>query len=176
VTVAAFVLSVLGFGVGVSSLTWQVYTFLMQGARPKLTPIIGMLTPPGILTNDATRDIRSALASAAKQLQPGPLIVGVKVVNAGRAPFHVAGWTIRADPSGTSFNVLGEQIGSPGVPCDIPAGAERTFFMYLEAAVNLKSGADRIEGTPQRIIATVSSGGRTFTSKPIASVNLLIGQ
>lgn len=178
VTVAAFVLGILGFGVGVSSLTWQVYTFLMQGARPKLTPVIGMLTGDGtgILTNDATRDIRPSLASAAKQLQPGPLIVGVKVVNAGRASFHVAGWNIRADPGGTSFNVLGEQIGSPEVPCDIPAGAERTFFMFLDAATNLKSGADRIEGTPQRIVATVSSGGRTFVSKPIVSVNLQIGQ
>ncbi|MGC2654992.1 MAG: hypothetical protein WA317_15685, partial [Mycobacterium sp.] len=123
-TVAAFILAVVGFGVGAASLTWQVYTFLMQGARPKLTPIIGMLTPPGILTNDASRDIRASLASAAKQLQPGPLIVGVKIVNAGRGPFHVAGWAIRADPGGTSFKVVGEQIGSPGVPCDIPASAE----------------------------------------------------
>jgi hypothetical protein len=64
---------------------------LCRVARPKLTPIIGMLTPPCILTNDATRDIRASLANAAKQLQPGPLIVGVKIVNAGRAPFHVAG-------------------------------------------------------------------------------------
>lgn len=177
VTVAAFVIAVLGFGLGIASLTWQVYTFLIQGARPKLTPIIGMLTGDGtgILTNDATRDVRPSLASAAKQLTPGPLIVGVKVVNAGRASFHVAGWAIRADPSGTSFNVLGEQIGSPAVPCDIPAGAEQTFFMYLRGATNLKSGADRIEGVAQEIVATVLSGGRTYVSDPIAAVNLTIG-
>lgn len=174
VTVAAFVLGVLGFGVGIASLTWQVYTFLMQGARPKLTPVIGMLTAggSGIVTSDATRDIRESLVSVAKQLQPGPPIVGVKVVNAGRASFHVAEWAIRADPCGTSFNVVGEQIGSPVVPCDIPAGAQQTFFMYLDAATNLKAGADRIEGAPQQIVATVSSGGRTFASKPIAAVNL----
>src|SRR5699024_6096851 len=150
----------------------QVYTFLMQGARPKLTPIIGMLTPHGILTNDATRDIRASLANAAKQLQPAPLIVGAKIVNDGRAPFHVAGWASHAAPAGTSVDV--EQIGSPAVPCDIPAGADRTFFMYLNAATNLKSGADQIEGTAQRIVATVSSGGRTYVSEPIASVNLAI--
>lgn len=174
VTVAAFVLGLLGFGVAISSLTWQVYTFLMQGARPKLTPILGMLTPGGMVTNDATRDVRASLVSAAKQLAPGPLIVGVKVVNAGRAPFHVADWAIRADPSGTAFHVVGEQIGSPTVPCDIPAGAEKTFFMYLDAAQTLKSGADRIEGKPQRIVATVSSGGRTYISEPIAPENLAI--
>jgi hypothetical protein len=109
------------------NLAARSHTFLMHGARPKLTPIIGMLTPPGIPTNDATLDIRPSLVSAVKQLQPGPLIVGVKVVNAGRAPLHVAGWAVRADPSGTSSNVLGEQIGSPEVPCDIPARAEQTF-------------------------------------------------
>jgi hypothetical protein len=172
VTVAAFVLAVLGFGVGVSSLTWQVYTFLMQGARPKLTPIVGMLTPGGILTNDATRDVRYSIESAVKQMPPGPLIVGVKVVNAGRASFHVADWNIRADPSGVSFNVLGEQLGSPTVPCDIPAGAERTFYMHFDAARTLKTGADRIEGKTHRIVATVSSGGRTFASDPIAPESL----
>lgn len=146
----------------------------MQGARPKLTPVVGMLTPGDMVTNDATRDVRTSLVSAAKQLSPGPLIVGVKAVNAGRAPFHVAEWTIRADPSGTAFKVVGEQIGSPAVPCDIPAGAEETFFMYLEGATNLKAGADRIEGKPQRIVATVSSGGRTYVSEPIAAELLLI--
>jgi hypothetical protein len=46
--------------------------------------------------------------------------------------------------------------------------------MYLSAATNLKPEADQIESTPQRIVATVSSGGRTYVSKPIASVNLAI--
>lgn len=173
-TVAAFVLAVLGFGVGVSSLTWQVYTFLMQGARPELTPVVGMETPGGILTTDATRDVRYSVESAAKQVHPGPLIVGVKVVNAGRASFHLADWKIRADPSGMSFNVLGEEMGSPKVPCDIPAGAEEIFFMHYEAARTLKSGADSVEGKNNRIVATVSSGGRTFVSAPIAPESLLL--
>lgn len=97
-------------------------------------------------------------------MQPGPLIVGVKVVNAGRAAFHVADWNFRAEPTGVSFNVLGEQMGSPTVPCDnIPAGAGRVFYIHYDAARTLKSGADCIEGKTHRIVATVSSGGRTFT-------------
>jgi hypothetical protein len=100
------------------------------------------------------------------------LIVGVKVVNAGRASFHVAGWNIRADPTGVSFNVLGEEMGSATVPCDIPAGAEQIFYMHYDAARTLKSGADRIEGKAHRIVATVSSGGRTFVSEPIAAESL----
>jgi hypothetical protein len=49
VTVAAFVLGVVGFGVAISSLTWQVCTFLMQGARPKLTPIVGFRSGGGLV-------------------------------------------------------------------------------------------------------------------------------
>lgn len=102
-TVAAFILGVLGFGVGVASLTWQVYTFLMQGARPKLTPVIGLHYGGGLVTNDATRDVRQSLRSMVAQFPPGQLVIGLKVVNAGRAPFHVAGWAMRVDPAGTSF-------------------------------------------------------------------------
>ncbi|OBG78837.1 MULTISPECIES: hypothetical protein [unclassified Mycobacterium] len=174
-TVAAFVLGLFGFGVGVASLTWQIYPFLMQGARPKLTPIVGMVMAGGTMrvTHDATlTNARQSLEIAAKQFSPGPLIVGVKVVNAGRAQFHVAAWAIRADPTGVSFNTLGEQIGSPEVPCDIPAGAEQIFFTRYEGARNLKVGADSIEDKPHRIVVTVSSGGRTFVSKPMAPESL----
>ena len=80
-TIAAFILGVLGFGIGVASLTWQVYSFLLQGARPKLTPVFGIVTADGMVTHDATRDAREGLAYAAAQLPPGPLIIGVKVAS-----------------------------------------------------------------------------------------------
>jgi hypothetical protein len=101
--------------------------------------------------------------------------VGVKVVNAGRAPFHVAAWELRADPNGATFTVLDDPIGSPAVPCDIPAGAEKTFFMHLSGARALASGCEGIDGKPQRIVVTVSSGGRTYVSDPVKSANLTIG-
>lgn len=135
-----------------------------------------MLTDSGILTNDATRDVRDALRTAAEQFPPGPLIIGVKVVNAGRAPFHVADWELRAEPHGAKFKVLGDPIGSPAVPCNIPAGAQRTFFMRLDGARNLASGSEEIASGPQRIAVTVSSGGRTYVSKSVEPMNLTLGQ
>lgn len=174
-TVAAFTVGVVSLVIAVSSLSWQVYTFLLEGARPKLTPVVGILTRGGgLVTSDAFKDVRSSLTLAVEQIGPGMPIVGVKVVNAGRAPFHVAGWAIRAVPSGTSFTVLDDPVGSPTVPCDIPAGAEQTFFMEFGAAARLKFAADATEKKPQRIVITVFSGGRTLTSKPIASENLTI--
>jgi hypothetical protein len=175
-TIAAFVLSIVGTVLAAGSLGWQVLSFLLQGARPKLTPIVGFLTVDGIVTNVATRDVCAAIRAAAEQLTlAGPPIVGVRVVNAGRAPFHVADWQIRADPNGASFTVLADPIGSPAVPCDIPAGAQKTFFMHLDGARNLASGCEDISGKPQQIVVTVSSGGRTYVSDPVESANLTIG-
>ena len=85
-TIAAFVLAVIGTVVGAVSLTWTIAAFLLQGARPKLTPIIGIRSAGGLIHNDASRDVRESLAHAAEQMPPGPLVIGVKVVNAGRAP------------------------------------------------------------------------------------------
>ena len=116
--VAAFVLAVIG---------------TIVGARPKLTPIVGIRTAGGLASNDATRDVRESLASAANQLPPGPLVVGVKVVNAGRSPFHVAEWALRSDPSKTSFQQFDNPLGSPAVPCDIAPGASEIFFTELNA-------------------------------------------
>lgn len=175
-TLAAFILGVLGFGVASASLTWQVYTFLMQGARPKLTPIIGIRSAGGLLHNDATRDVRKSLASAAAQVPPGPLIIGVKVVNAGRAPFHVAEWAVRSDPSKTSLKQFDNSLGSSAAPCDIAPGASEMFFTELNAAYALTQAAQTIDGKPQHAVLTVSSGGRTYVSKPVAGENLALGR
>ena len=136
--VATLALGILGFGTGVASLTWNVVAFLWQGPRPKLTPIVGFRSGRGLVSINATRDARASLASAAKQVPPtGPLLVGLKVVNAGRAPFHVAEWAVRSDPSKTSLNPFDDWLDSPTVPRDIPPGASETFFTELNARLRL---------------------------------------
>jgi len=131
VTIAAFVLACIGIIIGAVSLTWNIVAFLLQGARPKITPIVGIRSAGGLVHNDASRDVRESLASAASQVPPGPLVVGVKVINAGRAPFHVAEWALRSDPSATSLKQFDNPLGSPELPCDIPPGASEIFFTEL---------------------------------------------
>lgn len=174
-TVAAFILGVLGFGTAVASLTWQVYTFLMQGARPKLTPIIGMLVPGGVVIHEATQDARTSLVNTAQQLPSGLLVVGVKVVNAGRAPFHVAGWEVHAEPTGPSLKSIDVPPGGAAAPHDIPPGAEAMFITDLEPARALLATSEKVFNKKIRLVVRVESGGRTYASKPIASVNLTIG-
>ncbi|MGA9675404.1 MAG: hypothetical protein WBR28_09180 [Mycobacterium sp.] len=174
-TVAAFVLAVIGAITAAVSLTWNIVAFLLQGARPKLTPIIGMRNAGGLVHNDATRDVRESIVSAARQVPPGPLVIGVKVVNAGRAPFHVAEWALRSDPSKTSLKQLDNPLGSPAVPCDIAPSATEIFFTELNNAYALAQAGQTIDNKPQRIVLTVSSGGRTYKSKPVFGANLALG-
>jgi hypothetical protein len=142
----------------------------LQGARPKLTPIVGMRSTAGLVHIDATRGVRAireALSSAAEQLPPGPLVIGVKVVNAGRAPFHVADWALRSEPSKTSLGQFDNSLGSPAVRCDIAPGASEIFFTELNAAYALASAGQTLNNKPQHVVVTVSSGGRTYTTKPV---------
>ncbi|MBS4729708.1 hypothetical protein MSM1_15610 [Mycobacterium sp. SM1] len=175
--VATFVLAVIGAATGVGSLAWNVVSFMWQGGRPHLTPIIGILDLRGGLASaDASRDIRQSLASNAAELPPGsPLVVGVSVVNAGRAPFHVARWELRSDPGATSFTSLENMPGSQTVPCDIAPGASATFFTALNNAYALEAAARSINGKPQRITVRVESGGRVYETDPIASGNIALG-
>lgn len=169
--VAGFVLGVIGTVLAVLSLGWQLAGYRQQRPRLKLTPVIGRLTPDGLVTNDASSDVRESLAAAAEQLEDIPLIIGVKVVNAGRAPLHVAGWAIRSDPDGTSLVPIEKPIAGADVPHDIPPQGSAVFLTELQHAHRFAAAANTADAgadPPPRIVLTVSSGTRTYRTKPIA--------
>lgn len=175
-TVAAFVLAIVGTITAAVSLTWNILTFLWQGARPKLTPIVGFRSSAGLIYHDATLDnVRELLEHAAQQVPAGAFVVGVKVINAGRASFHVAEWGVSTMPNKTSFKTLESFMDSPTVPCDISPGASQIFFTELNAAYALRAADESVYGKSQRVVVTVSSGGRTYTTKPVSPGALALG-
>lgn len=170
-SVAGLVLGVIGTVLAVLSLGWQLTCYRQQRPRPKITPVIGRLTQDGLVTNDASADVRELLAAAAEQLEDVPLIIGVKVVNAGRAPFHVAGWAIRSDPDGTSLVPLEKPIAGADVPHEIPPQGSAVFLTELQHAHRFAATATAVEDSgvaAPRIVLTVSSGARTYRTKPLA--------
>lgn len=167
-SVAGFVLGLIATVLAVVSLGWQVATLLRRRPRPRLTPVIGRMTPAGLVTNDASGDVRDAVVPASER--PGDMIVGVKVVNAGRRPFHVAGWTIRSDPDGTSLVPVEKPIAGSNVPHEIPPGGSAVFLTELRHAQHFATAAADSDGEqPPRIVLTVSSGARNYSTKPIAA-------
>lgn len=166
-SVAGFVLGLVATVLAVFALGWQLVTFLHHRPRPRLTPLVGRLTPEGLVTNDAGSDMREALADAAER--PEDTIIGVKVVNAGRVPFHVAGWAIRADPDGTSLVPLDKPVAGDEVPFDIPPGGHAVFLTELQHAQRFAGAAENATVEPARLVLTVSSGARTYATKPVAA-------
>ncbi|BDB44744.1 MULTISPECIES: hypothetical protein [Mycobacterium] len=164
-SVAGFVLGLVATVLAVASLGWQIGTFLRQRPRPRLTAVIGRLTPDGLLTNDASADVRECLSNAAEQFDD--LVIGVKVVNAGRAPFHVDGWAIRSDPDGTSLVPIGKPVAGADVPHEIPPAGSAVFLTELAHAHHFSDVAAGV--ADQRLVLTVSSGARTYATKPIAT-------
>lgn len=172
-SVAGFVLGLIATVLAVASLGWQLISYRLRQPRPKLTPVVCRLTPDGLVTNDAGSDVRASLAAATEQLEDTPLVIGVKVVNAGRAPFHVAGWAIQCDPGGTALVPVEKPIAGADVPQEIPPQGSAVFLTELQharrfAAANNVEDAGGIADPPPRIVLTVSSGARTYRTKPVA--------
>ncbi|QUR68709.1 hypothetical protein [Mycobacterium spongiae] len=174
-TIAAFVLGVVATVLAAASLAWQVVRLLRRRARPRLTPIVGLLTSDGLVTNEAGTDVRSALADAAAKLSSDRFVVGVEVANAGTAPFHVTGWAIRADPGGTSLLPIDPPIGGSEVPHEVAPGSSAKFMTELQRAQRFAEAAQGHEGRPPRFVLTVSSAARTYATKPVVPAVFSLG-
>lgn len=66
-TVAAFVLGIVGTVLAAASLGWQVWSFVLQGGAAETHAGCGHVDRRRIVTNDATRDVRDALRAARPQ-------------------------------------------------------------------------------------------------------------
>jgi hypothetical protein len=166
--VAALVLGIIGTVLGASSLTWNVVSFLQQGARPKLTPVVGVLTPDaGHLLSPATESLSDALRQTIEQFD-GPLVVGVQVANAGRAPFHVAGWGIRSESAKHTFMPTHNKLGvPPKTTCDIAPGTHALFVTELSNAFTAIADHKATESPSLCLRMVLFSGGRDRKSKTV---------
>jgi hypothetical protein len=167
-SVAALVLGIIGTVLGASSLTWNVVSFLQQGARPRLTPVVGVLTPDaGHLLSPATETISDALRQTIEQFD-GPLVVGVQVANAGRVPFHVAGWGIRPESAKHTFVPAHNELGvPPKTTCDIAPGAHALFLTDLANAFAAIADHKATESPSLCLRMILFSGGRDRKSKAV---------
>ncbi|KAA1251564.1 hypothetical protein F0Q45_03810 [Mycobacterium simiae] len=164
-SVAGFVLGLVATVLAVASLIWQFFGFRKR-PEAKLTPVVGLLTPDGVVTSDAGNDARESLQNAAARFPEGRFVIGVKVVNTGRAPLHVASWAIRIGPNGTSLQPT--RASGLEVPHDIPVGETAVLLTELQHVQRFVSAAEGAASQPPRIVLSVSSGARTYLTGPVA--------
>lgn len=172
---AALAFGISGTALSVLSLGWQFYSFRLSGARPHLTPVIAANYGSGAFGIDATEDARPTLLAIEEQLNADPAdrIIGVTVVNKGRSDLRVTRWELRVMPAGAR-HFLRTAPGSPAIPCTIEPGGEETFFTPAEA-VRAAAMLARAYGSRQRLVMTITSGGRTYESAPIYTPMLTNG-
>jgi hypothetical protein len=168
VSVAALVLGIVGTVLAAWALTWNIVSFLLQGARPRLTPVVGVLTPDaGHLLSPATGSMSETLRQTIEQFE-GPLVVGVQVANAGRVPFHVAGWGIRPNSTNHTFVPARNELGiPPKTTCDIAPGAHALLLTELVNAFAVIADHKASESPSLCLRMVVFSGGRDRTSKTV---------
>jgi hypothetical protein len=168
-TVAALVLGIVGTVLAAGSLCWNIIAFVLQGERPKLTAVVGVHSDEGLWVVPATYANSHSAQRIAEEFT-GPLVIGVRVTNSGRPPFHVAGWAIQSNTGDAKFVPEAGRDGpvpSPGVPHDIPPGGEATFLTELKYASILFDVVAAGQCQARRVRISVSSGGRDRFSDPI---------
>jgi hypothetical protein len=168
VNVAALALGIIGTVLAASSLTWNIASFLLQGARPRLTPVVGVLTPDaGHLLSPATENMSDTLRQTIEQFD-GPLVVGLQVTNVGRAPFHVAGWGIRPESAKHTFVPTCNELGMPPkTACDIAPGAHALFLTELVNAFAVIAHHKANESLSLCLRMMLFSGGHDRKSKAV---------
>jgi hypothetical protein len=168
VSVAALVLGIIGTALAAWALTWNIVSLLLHGARPRLTPVVGVLTPDaGHLLSPATERISDTLRQTIEQFD-GPLVVGVQIANAGRVPFHVAGWGIRPESAKYTYVPARNELGIPPTnTCDIGPGAHALFLTGLDNAFAVIADHKAPESPSLSLHMVVYSGGRERESKAV---------
>jgi hypothetical protein len=170
---ATLIVAILALVVASASLTWNVVQFLLGGSRPTALLVVGALAPGGMVTMEAGSDTAKELDRLAATDGYNQGVIGVRVINRGRAPTTVQRWEIKTDdPSGISLNPLGESIGPP-LPHVLAAGAQETWVTDLAHAARLAAATAGTFNRPlPPVYGVVELGtGRALRSKRSLRVN-----
>jgi hypothetical protein len=160
VTVAAFVLGLVGTVLAAGSLVWTGWQH-MRRQPPKLVPVVAFQGVGNLSVVPATADAADLITAAIAA--ENPIHVGVEVLNRDRLPLHVSGWFWGHHPTGHSVHPP-ETIGQ-SLPCDIGPGATATFL----SAPSVFAKSPGSDESPSRFYPYVISNGRAFKAKPFAA-------
>ncbi|MFZ2175474.1 MAG: hypothetical protein WAW17_15865 [Rhodococcus sp. (in: high G+C Gram-positive bacteria)] len=150
--IVTLVIAVVGLVVATGTLTWNITMFRLQGARAKVSPIIGTVVPQGLIHMPASESAVASIERTARE-HGGELVAGVQVTNRGRLPLHVQSWAFTSLPNKAAFAPGSDPVLSP-VPCEIAPGNHAVFVGEVGMARALRD----VAAAPQRIACRVTTG------------------
>jgi hypothetical protein len=166
----ALAIAIFSTVIATASLTWNVVQFLLGGARPRAQLIVGALSDGGgLVSGQPSEGLFRTLARLTGESYTHP-VIGVKVINCGRAPARVQNWSVKCIDAGVALTPVGDSIG-PELPHDLPAGANETWVVDLRSAramVHASATATHGRTEPVRVVVELGTGKILVSSKSLS--------
>lgn len=150
--IVTLIIAVLGLVIATGTLTWEIAMFRLQGARAKVTPVIGAMMGQGLIHMPASEGAVETMKLTARD-HGSSLYAGVQVTNRGRLPLHVKSWAFVSLPNQAAFVPDSPPQLSPA-PCEVAPGNYVIFVAEIGGARNLRG----IGTSPQQIACRVNAG------------------
>jgi hypothetical protein len=161
VDVTTLVIAVVGLGLSLVSLTWQIVEHFLTGHRVTVELLWGGVGNRGVVTGP----VQGTLDAFAQQGFTD-LVVAVRARNVGRLPVDVKGFDVQVAGS-ISFSLGPEDWHlNPRTPHRLEAGSEATFYIPLDMVMQAIHASEAIQPYSGRIRARAQlATGRTIVGK-----------
>ena len=169
-TVANFVIALIGLIAAIVSLAWQAVTFVLSGIRPQCNMLHGAINPGRQFATYPITDRQLSLPSSVGSQGFTEEALFVTVHNAGRLPFTVKSWNLVLE-GGIKTGVLNNPFG-PSLPHRLDVGEEATWAIEM-TQVNAVVGAWRNQSGGGAVPAWMEvqvGNGKTYKSKQIVDL------
>lgn len=155
---AAILISVFSLAIAACSLGWQVAIWALSGRRVRLRLLHGVAGRGGFAVGAVDRSEKPLdMSSMRRQGWDGPEVIGVEVINVGRAPVSVRGYSVKAIGGGMSLRPVGDIVGPP-LPFKLEPGESETWYSDARDARALLSSLAAIGRTSRSVRMAVSLG------------------
>lgn len=142
------------------SLGWQIASWLMSAGRVKATLHHGLLTPDFAYTREVGRDGAPApLEGFQGQRIRGREVLGIEVINVGRAPVKVARYQVALARTGATATPLADSIG-PDLPHRIEPGESATWYVEMDSVRGLVYAGQVIQKGAREVYMTAELATR----------------
>jgi len=155
---AAIIIAIVGLFVSALSFGWQIATWALSGRRVKVRLIHGVEGRGGFAAGPVKRggapnDIRSMRS----QGWSGREVLGIEVVNIGRANVTIKKYSVHPAGGGMSYTPHGDAIG-PSLPFRLEPGESETWYSDMQDARALLKSLKVIGRSATRVRMGVNLG------------------
>lgn len=169
-TIAAFVLATLSLLIAALSAGWQVYAWVLDGRRVRLTLVHGVFGRGGVATGLVGRDrLPKDVSQVRSEGFDGFEVLGVSVTNVGRAPVRIERYGVELTKGGMSHLPVGDLMG-PDLPFRLPPGETETCYAKVEDArplVYATRGIRRVVSDDVRMVVKLGTGDEKRTRRSV---------